>query len=614
MPICDTADQFLAGSFDYVICGGGTAGLVIAARLTEDPNVHVGVLEAGEDRLDDPLVNTPAAFTQMLANPEYDWMLESVPQGPRKQIRGIPRGKMLGGSSGINYMIYTRGSESDLNGWADLTGDSSWSTENMRKYFRKHETLEPYDDSIADRRYTPAVQEYHGHDGPIHTRFNSSFMPVEHDFLNACHEASHRKDWPVDPWSGNHLGFYSSLGCIDSTGPMCTRSYAANGYLKPHLARSNLRVLTNALVNRVILAGEEVKGVEFTHQGKTSVVEAEQEVILSCGVVQSPQILELSGIGDPQILKSAGVECKIPLPAVGENLQDHSLGFICWQLKSGVESLDSLADPKRLAAEQQTYQKTGKGILSNITAAVGFLPYSQLASPSELAGTIESIRRTPNQTPFQTAQLEQVISQLQSPDHSSVHFVSCPATFHINDDSLRDQSKLTKPPPDPSDPANFTLTIGVSNPASRGSTHIKSSSPHEHPAYDPALMHHPADIAIVAAGLRFADSVAQSRNAFGEKLQHRTFPEEHLDMQNDRAALRAFTSDVFTSMYHPVGSCAMTQVVDSRLKLLGGVKGLRVVDASVFPNHVSGNICSAVYALAEKAADMIKEDLYQRRF
>ncbi|KAI9708737.1 MAG: hypothetical protein M1820_003692 [Bogoriella megaspora] len=633
--LCQTAEQFLNGGigYDYIVCGGGTAGLVVAARLTEDPNITVGVIEAGKNKLNDPMVNTPAAVLQLLSKPEYDWMIQSVPQvrafaavaslkgdsdltiqkGNLNRVQALPRGKMLGGSSAQNWMLYTRGSDADFDNWAALVDDTSWSADKLRKYFRKHQTLDPINESIRDRAFTPIEHEYHGTTGPIHTSFNNWNTKVDRDFLHACHQTAGREAVPRDPWSGDHVGFYSTLGAVDSTVRKGTRSYAASAYLEPNLERPNLKVLTEATVCKILLDGVNVaRGVEFSHSGTNYIAHTRREVILSCGVIQSPQILELSGIGDAQILKEFNIECKVDLPAVGENLQDHVGTMIGWKLAPGVKSLDEMAVNPSFAAEaQEEYVSAQTGVLSSVTASMGFLPFSELVSKHKVQETIEAVRSASGNNEFQKKQREQIVSLLQSPKHASLHFVFIPVSTslggaNLGEEGLWDQSKLLAPPSSPEEPQGACASICVSNPVARGSVHIKSSDPFKLPRYDQSFLDNEADVAVLAAGLRFLDRATRSE-AFKNNVKERHFPPPDLDMEND-TSIKDYIHALCVSEYHPIGTCAMSQVVDSKLRVKD-VRNLRVVDASVFPNHVSGNPMSAVYALAEKASDMIKQDI-----
>ena len=505
-------------------------------------------------------------------------------------------------------MLYTRGSDADFDNWAALASDSSWSADNLRKYFRKHQTVDPVANSGASREFTPLEHEFHGTEGPIHTSFNGFHIPLEYDFLRACTATAGKEGMPRDPWSGDHIGFYSTLGTVDSTVNKGTRSHSGSAYLKPNLGRPNLKVLTEATVSKVVLDEKhtEARGVKFFHGEKEHVVYARREVILSCGVVQSPQILELSGIGDARILKEVGIECLVDLPAVGENLQDHPGTMMAWKLAPGIKSLDEMAVNSDYAAKaQEIYDKSRSGLLASVTASMGFMPYCELVTETELQETLDMIRKRPNKTDFQAKQRKQIISLLQSPKHASVHFVFSPISANLSAETIADQTKLLSPPASASEPQGACASICVSNPVARGSTHVQSSDPFQAPRYDQSFFDNEADVAVAAAGLRFLERATKS-NAFKNNLAARDYPPPEVNV-DDEKALKEYVHGLCVSEYHPVGSCAMSQVVDGRLRVKG-VQRLRVVDASVFPNHVSGNPLSAVYALAEKASDMIKDD------
>lgn len=252
--------------------------------------------------------------------------LTTIQENNKGRRHHIPRGKALGGSSAINYMMYVRGSLQDYDDWAIISGDDSWNAENILKYMRKHQTLEPIDDSVTDRSTMPFVGEYHGTSGPARTSFNDFRLPIEDDFIKACDDATGMTKKPNDPWSGDHIGFYNTLGLVARSGPnKGMRSYAARGYFAANAQRPNLHVLCDAMVQRIELDGDAATGVTFKTGGQEHTVKVKKEVLVAGGAIQSPQILELSGIGDPEVLKAAGVECKIENKSVGNNFQDHVL-------------------------------------------------------------------------------------------------------------------------------------------------------------------------------------------------------------------------------------------------------------------------------------------------
>lgn len=235
-----------------------------------------------------------------------------------------------------DLLLDVRGSNQDYDDWAAIVDDPQWGSEEMKQYMRKHQTLEPIDEKVVDRATMPFVGENHGTSGPVRTSFNGSFLPIEHEFINACDEALGKQGLkkPKDPWSGDHIGgFYNTLGAVARTGPnKGRRSYAARGYFEANAQRPNLHVLCEALVSGIELDGNKAVGVNFSHGGSNHSVKASREIVVSCGAIQTPQILELSGIGDPDVLKAAGVDCKIENRAVGANFQDHSMSVSLLQI------------------------------------------------------------------------------------------------------------------------------------------------------------------------------------------------------------------------------------------------------------------------------------------
>ncbi|CEJ60689.1 hypothetical protein PMG11_09253 [Penicillium brasilianum] len=603
-PTC-SIEEFTSTSFDYIICGGGTAGCVIAARLSENPDVTVGVVEAGKYRIGDPLVDTPAAFFQMFEDPEYDWCLYSAPQKEnRGRIHHIPRGKLLGGSSGINYMMYVRGSRQDYDDWAELVEDESWSADTMQQYMRKHQTLEPYDEAITDRSTMPFVGEFHGTSGPVRTSFNDSILPIENDVIKACDEVTGFTKKPTDPWSGDHIGFYHTLGAIIRTGPnKGKRSYAARGYYEANKARPNLKVLCSTLVNKVVLDGNKATGVSISHDGKDFEVAAKREVIVCGGALKSPQILELSGIGDPEVLKAAGVECKVANPAVGANFQDHNITLAVYETQPGTVTLDTFyQNPEVMENAQKQYAETSSGPLSCTSTMQGFFPAKSVMSEAEIEAVVQSIRDIKPTSKFHERQLKQIISHIESDVSANIQIVLIPATANL--DGVEHQRYIF-PPASPDKPAGLTFAICLQYPVARGYVHIDSADPTKPPVVQPNYAGHDADVTILGAGLRWVDKVRQSAH-LKSSFAGRTFPEPSVDL-TDIAAAKEAVHDVVAGEYHVCGSVAMGDALDSRLRVKG-VQGLRVADASVFPNNVSGNIVSSVYAVAEKASDMIRAD------
>ena len=503
---------------------------------------------------------------------------------------------MLGGTSAINYMIYNRGQEIDYSDWAELVGEE-WGWSRLKPYMMKHER---FDGTNSEYSYDGS---YHGNDGGIHTSFPSSRCPMEMEWLEAC-EQTHGQQHPSpkDAWSGDHTGVYTCLSTIDRSAAKGTRSYAATGYLLPALRRPNLKVLTEAHVLKIILESDsgnfKATGLEFHTQGQTHRVQATREVILCAGTIQTPQILELSGIGDPSVLSQAGIETLVENVDVGTNYQDHVMTGVCYTLAPNVMSLDRLHDPVLQAQAMAEYTQSQSGPLSDAASTMGFVAYAAIAPEAEVAATASSVENQPTTTPKQ-AKLE--ADRLRSPTTAGIHLYGIAVTF--NSDSGHDLSKYFEPPPP--GVGRFTMGVSLQYPSSRGTIHITSSDPFQQPAIDPAYLAHPADLEVICAALRYSDKVFQAPR-LAECVAERWLPRPEVDI-TDRAQLEDYVRNSCNSEYHPLGTAAMGKVLDSRLRVKG-VKGLRVCDASVFPTNISGNLMATVYAVAEKGADLIKED------
>ena len=502
---------------------------------------------------------------------------------------------------------YVRGSDKDYDDWAELADDPSWSSANMKQYMRKHQTLEPMDERVTDRTCMPFVGENHGTSGPVRTSFNDFRLPIEDDVVKAADQATGFTKKPLDPWSGDHIGFYNTLGAVARTGPdKGKRSYAARGYFEPNAHRPNLRVITESLVCRVLLddAKTTATGVEFQQQdGTRHTVTAKREVIVTGGAINSPQILELSGIGDPDVLRAAGVECLVPLPSVGTNYQDHVASATVYHLAPGHMSGDAIFTPEVMAAAQKQLIEEQGGPLTAVQSVQGFFPVSMFLEDGEMDEIIASIDSTmPTTTDFQRKQWDQVKHHIRDTKSANMQLVLLAGTIDMVN-GYADQSLLMTPLPADA-PNGITLAICLQYPVSRGSIHIKSADPREHPEVNPNYLSHPADVIVLAAGVKFLEKMISSP-ALQDKVGKRIGPPvPSLETIDQR---RAAVAEYCMGEYHSCGTCAMGDTVDSRLRVKG-LKNLRVADASVFPNNVSGNIVSTVYAIAEKASDMIKQD------
>lgn len=470
---------------------------------------------------------------------------------------------------------------------------------------RKHQMLEPIDDKVTDRSTMPFVGENHGTSGPVHTSFNPWKLDIEDDVVKAVDKVTGYTKKPLDPWGGDHIGFYHTLAAIGRSGKGAgKRSYAARGYLEENFGRPNLKVTTESLVTRVELEGDSATGATYRSNGKDYTVRAKREVILCGGTIASPQILELSGIGDPEVLSKAGVECKIENKAIGENMQDHVVIALVTELEDGTKGLDMLYDPGKIAEFQQMYFENQNGPLSTTSTVQGFFPYKKFATEEEQAAIIASVENIEAQTPYAKKQRDTVVAHLKDDSSANLQFILVPLTADM-EQSQEDQSKLWLPIAE-GRRHSVTLATCLQYPVSRGHVHIHSSDPEDHPEIDPAYFKHEADLDVLAIGMKFLHRVTQAEPLASKLNGKRSSPRMGLDLTKTEDAKKAVLEWYMTE-YHPCGSVAMGDALDSRLRVKG-VKNLRVADASVFPGNVSGNIMSSVYMVGERAADIIRED------
>ncbi|KAJ0162093.1 L-sorbose 1-dehydrogenase [Colletotrichum tanaceti] len=602
--VLSSITNIMAETYDYIIVGGGTAGLTVAARLTEDPRVTVLVLEAGADRSEDLNVLAPGLFPAMYGNPDYDWDYKTVPQAAaNNKIVAHIRGKQLGGSSAMNFMFWTHPSRRDLDNWGAL-GNEGWSWDALAPYLRKSEAfLAPSAQQTSDLRLGYVDPGAHGTGGPIANEFPKVYSP----FLQAWPRTMEKLGLGVkgDPRDGEALGGYVNLLNIANA----TRRYAANAYLGPARRRTNLKVETGALVSRIRLEksknGVRATGVSWTQGAEKREAAASKEVILAAGSVASPQLLEVSGVGGWTLLKQHGVDVLVDNPNVGENLQDHVYVPLGFAVKPGLPTNEDYANATYFQEQLNLYLQNKTGRLSSAGASSALLSLKQIASSSSSTLDFASPSLKSGVPGGLADQYRLILRDLLESEAVAQELT---IEGGISPQFSSDTTKLFSA----GSPGNFLSLLGVlEHPFSRGSVHIRSADAAVHPRIDPRYLSHPLDVQLLKAVALHLQTVA------------RTAPLRDLLQGGGgvyQPGYRALAADDVEgwvragvqSEYHPCGTCAMLPrsaggVVDERLRVYG-VEGLRVVDASVFPLIPRANIQSLVYAVAERAADFIKQD------
>ncbi|KAF2021990.1 GMC oxidoreductase [Aaosphaeria arxii CBS 175.79] len=608
-----TLEEFFQKSYDYVIIGGGTAGLAVAARLSEDPNVTVAVLEAGGNRLDDVLIDAPNLFLQLWDKPEYDWMYRTVPQvGTADRVHGWVRGKVLGGSSAVNYNMFSMASRQDLNNWSEL-GNKGWDFDGIAPYYRKFEKYNAPSDDFGkqmDHKYIDPLLR--GTDGPVQTelQWNQEVWP------KTCLNAGY--PYPNDPRTGSAIGGFNQLVTVDPK--TVRRSYAARAYYEPNAGRPNLSLLTEALVEKIELdktgSGDAVAtGVRFQVNGTSYLVRANKEVIVSGGVINSPQILELSGIGGSDVLKNAGVDVLVDNPNVGENLNDHTAVAVTLQVKDEYPTAEVLLrNPEIQQQAMEAYLTHKVGPFANAPTTTGFasvdLVDPDLKNAGEHIASLVSEFKTTNPKADPAGRNDILARQLKSPKEAVTQMVCL--TVGADPRKVGEPSQIFIH----DSPGNFVIVGACSTRSlSRGSIHIESSDPSKHPRIDPNYYAHPLDLDMAARTVLHAFKLARTEPLLshlklgenGDVIIHSSWGKKEPKTLEEA---KEFASQNTATEYHPIGTCAMLPkekggVVDTELRVYG-TKNIRVIDASIFPTHVQGNIVSLVYAVAERAADIIK--------
>ena len=533
--------------FDFVIVGGGSAGSTMAARLSEDPHVTVCLLEAG-GKGTSILFRAPVGALALLPGygKLFNWAFKTLPQPGLNGRRGYqPRGRVLGGSSAINAMLYVRGHKSDYEDWAAL-GCDRWGWEDCLPYFIKSENNESKSDN------------FHGNNGPLHVSNQQSPRPITHAFVDAATANQYRAQTDFNDGDNEGVGMYqvTQFHSSEKNGERCS---AATAYLQPVMNRPNLTIITKARATKILFEGKRAVGVAYQQHKTSKTLRANKEIILATGALQSPQLLQLSGIGCPNDITPHGIAMIHELPGVGHNLQDH-LDFTLGYKTSDTNNFGiGLTGTMRLMTAMLKWWRTGTGMIAS--------PFAEGAA---------FLKTDPSR---------------DRPD-IQLHFVIAVVDDHARRLHLG---------------YGYSCHVCVLRPYSRGTVTLKNADPMSDPAIDPQFLSDRRDLETMIKGAKMTRQILHTepmasyakRELFGVK-------DNMIDAEWERH-IRARADTI----YHPVGTCKMgidnLAVVDPQLRV-HGLTGLRVVDASVMPTLIGGNTNASTIMIAEKCADMIKMD------
>ncbi len=527
---------------DYVIVGAGSAGCVVANRLSKDPKVRVTLLEAGPpDR--NPWIHIPVGYFKTMHNPTVDWCYRTEPD-PGLNGRAIdwPRGKVLGGSSSLNGLLYVRGQPQDYDRWRQM-GNTGWGWDDVLPLFKRAEKNERGADA------------YHGDAGPL----SVSNMRIQRPICDAWVAAAQTAGYNFNPdYNGEDQ---EGVGYFQLTTRNGRRCSAAVAYLRPIRERKNLNIVTYAQVTRVLLDGKRVTGVEYRDKGgQLQTIGATREVILSGGAINSPQILMLSGLGDPDHLKENGITPHHALPGVGGNLQDHLQARLVFKCNEPTlnDEVRSLASQARIALKYALFRAGPMTMAASL--ATGFL------------------KTRPD---------------VETPD----------IQFHVQPWSADSPGEGVHPF------SAFTMSVCQLRPESRGEIRLNGPDPKTYPKIHPNYLSTDLDCRTLTEGVKIARRIARHA-PLSTKIAEEFRPTSDLGMDDDAATLD-WARNNSVSIYHPTGTCKMgddaNAVVDARL-CVHGLTGLRVADCSIMPEIVSGNTNAPAIMIGEKCADLVLED------
>jgi choline dehydrogenase-like flavoprotein len=524
-------------TYDYIVVGAGSAGAVVANRLSAHARIKVLLLEAG--RASHPWSRIPIGYAKLIANPAANWLYSSQPEpNTDGRVLPVPRGKLLGGSSAINGMAFVRGQAQDFDTWAQM-GNHGWSYRDVLPFFKRMENFAGGDD------------EYRGRDGPIRVTNPPPRLPI----FAALIEAAKQVGIPHNPdYNGAAQdGIAMSQASIAAGRRMST----ARCYLDPIRRRPNLHIETEALAEALVLNGKRCTGIRYSVRGETREARAEREVVVSAGSINSPQLLELSGIGQPERLHDLGIDVRHALPGVGENLRDHYAPRTRWAVGAKGMTFNERGRGLGLGGQALRYALFGDGMLGSVAAPIRAFVRSRegLEAPDVLLGWVP---------------------MLTEPGHRG--------------------PKLSRE-------CGMTCYAHPMRPESKGHIHIVSADPRRPPAISFNFLSSPIDVEVTVRAVRIARAIMTA--AAMAPMQVAELAPGASTTADDE--ILHWVKQVAETTYHPVGTCKMgtdpMAVVDAQLRV-HGIAGLRIADASIMPTLTSGNTNAPSIMIGEKAADM----------
>ncbi|KAI1363739.1 hypothetical protein F5Y08DRAFT_232735 [Xylaria arbuscula] len=602
----------MSESFDYIVVGGGTAGLVVAARLTEDTNVRVLVIEAGGDKRSDPALETPGLVAGAYQDDRFIWPFQSTPQ---VELHGRhlrqDTGKVLGGSSLTNFMMAMFPSRTNIDSWAKM-GNKGWAYDDLAPYFKKFATSHPPSEAIKKTLGGLSYyQEDLKGDGPIQLSFDDQYSVMNEKWFKTF--ANLGLEMKTDPRTGRAIGAFQNSSTIESG--KNTRSSSVTAYYTEEIARRpNLKVLLETTAQKIITEARNGQVVATSvvvkdKDGKASTLAANREVILAAGTIRTPQLLELSGIGDRELLESLGINVVIDNPNVGEHMQDHLMTSQQFPVKKEYPSADGLRDPAKFEEAFKEYAKTKQGPLAGMGTSVAYVPLADRRGVMTVADRKalfdKYLATTPTLNPVQKREFKLIRSLLEAEKEPAIQYLCFPGSLTVtpHPETLTDMFTSHAP----------YDCIGImsllNHPFSRGNVHISSADAAVPPTWNPNYCSHPLDLEILARTVGFVEKVVNTA-PYSDMIDTslKRLPDakgDDLDVARDIVRGRT------VSCFHIAGTARMLPrelggVVDERL-VVHGTANIRVVDASMIPLEPLGNIQTTVYAVAERAADIIEE-------